>query len=146
MTFERGDKLRVQTHPEAGKTCESILCALPLAGTVYQSRWSGREVFVPVNLRNKPPRERQSIRAESGSVIYFREWEESYDYTGFEAIGLFYGPEIVREWRGDAPVNFFGQVIPPDLNRLKKIGERVWRHGGEKITFSLSKSTGKHSS
>jgi len=102
---------------------------------VYQARWSGREVFVPVELLEKPPRERQSIRAGMGGVIYFREWPDAYDHTGFEAVGLFYGPEIVREWRGDAPVNVFARIDLADWDLLIAIGERVWREGGEAVTL-----------
>ena len=136
--FERGGELRVQSDPEAKETLRCIQEALPIDTTVYQARWSGREVFLPVNLVSKPPREKQSIRAELGSVIYFREWEGAYDHTGFEAIGLFYGPEIVREWRGDAPANFFGRIVPSDLALLNEIGERVWRQGCERVTVSSS--------
>lgn len=134
FVFGRGGVLRVEVDSEAKETVTCISEALPLESSVYQARWSGREFFLPVKLRKKPPREKQSIRASLGDIIYFREWEDAYDYTGFEAIGLFYGPEIVREWRGDAPVNVFGRIVPADLVLVKEIGERVWRQGGESVT------------
>ncbi len=137
FAFQRGGTLTVTTVAEAPKTSQAIRADLPIEAKVYQARWSGREIFVPVNLRQKPPRERQSIRANIGDVIYFCEWGDAYDHTGFEAIGLFYGPEIVREWRGDAPVNVFGHVDPAQYDLLKTIGERVWREGGEGITIRV---------
>ena len=66
-----------------------------------------------MKLNEKPPRECQSIRAGIGDVIYFFEWADGYDQTGFEAIGIFYGTEIVREWRGDRA----GQRLRPDRHR-----------------------------
>ena len=85
--FERGGRLRVQLLAEAGKTGQCVTSALPMEAKVYQARWSGREVFVPVNLPAKTPREHQSIRASLGDVIYFCEWGDAYDYTGFEPSG-----------------------------------------------------------
>lgn len=137
FTFQRGGSLRVTTLTEASKTASAVSVEAPIDATVYQARWSGREIFVPLNFKQKPVRENQSIRASIGDVIYFHEWGESYNYTGFEAIGLFYGPEIVREWRGDAPVNFFGKVDPSQYDLLKAIGERVWRQGGEGISIRV---------
>jgi hypothetical protein len=133
--FERGGVLGATTSPEAPETAACLQAALPLERMVYQARWSGREVFVPVDLARKPPRERQTIRAQTGDVIYFREWPDAYEHTGFEAVGLFYGPEIVREWRGDAPVNVFARIDPAQWDLLVRIGERVWREGGEAVSL-----------
>ena len=137
FTFQRGGSLIVSTAEQSSKTCQAIRQDLPIDAKIYQARWSGKEIFVPIALKQKPPRERQNIRASLGDVIYFREWEGSYEHTGFEAIGLFYGPEIVREWRGEAPVNVFGKVDPAQFELLQAIGERVWREGGEGISIRL---------
>lgn len=138
FVFERGGALNAAVDPEAKETIECIQAALPIKATVLQARWSGREIFIPIKLPNKPPRERQSIRASLGDVIYFFEWGEQYDYTGFEAIGMFYGPEIVREWRGDAPVNVFARINPANFELIKQIGERVWRRGGEGVEIRIA--------
>lgn len=135
--FERGGTLRATVDPEASKTMESVRKGMPMQAKVYQARWSGREIFVPLSLPVKPPRERQSIRAGTGDVIYFCEWSDAYDHTGFEAIGLFYGNEIVREWRGDAPVNVFAHIDSSQWGLLREIGERVWRQGGEGIAIRV---------
>jgi hypothetical protein len=137
FVFQRGGSLIVSTLAEAPKTLDAVRQDLPIEAEVLQARWSGKEIFVPIALKHKPPRERQSIRASLGDVIYFREWEGSYEHTGFEAIGLFYGPEIVREWRGDAPVNVFGRVDPSQFELLQAIGARVWRQGGEGISIRV---------
>lgn len=137
FVFERGGTLTGTVHPEAKKTIECIRSVLPVKATVLQARWSGREIFIPIKLPVKPPRERQTIRANLGDVIYFCEWGDQYDYTGFEAIGMFYGPEIVREWRGDAPVNVFAQIDPTHFDLIKQIGERVWRQGAEGVEIRV---------
>jgi len=135
--FERGGKLTMTTLAEAPKSIECISKMVPINAKIFQARWSGREIFIPTELKKKPPRENQTIRANLGDVIYFREWKDSYDFTGFEAIGIFYGPEIVREWRGDSPVNLIGRIDPSQWDLIKSIGERVWRQGGERISIKV---------
>ena len=136
--FKRGGVLTGSIMlPQVPETAKAIKSAAPISATVYQARWSGKEIFVPISLANKPPRENQTIRAALGDVIYFQEWEGSYQRTGFEAIGLFYGNEIVREWRGDAPVNVIGRIDPAQHELIQEIGDRVWRKGGEKITIRV---------
>lgn len=136
--FARGGVLNGRVlRDKAPETARAIEATSPMAATVYQARWSGKEVFVPLDIATKPPRENQTIRAGIGDVIYFREWEGSYQRTGFEAIGLFYGNEIVREWRGDAPVNVIGRIDPSQFELLEAIGDRVWRQGGEGITMTI---------
>ena len=135
--FDRGGQIIAEFLEHAPKTVQAIRSSLPLETSVYQARWSGREILLPVSLPQKPPRENQSIRAAKGDVIYFCEWKDAYDYTGFEAIGLFYGNEIVREWRGDCPVNIIARVDPNQFGLLEELGERIWREGGEAVTASL---------
>ena len=135
--FERGGTLTMTTLAEAHKSIECISKMAPINANIFQARWSGREIFIPTKLKKKPPRENQTIRANLGDVIYFREWKDSYDFTGFEAIGIFYGPEIVREWRGDSPVNLIGRIDPSQWDLIKSIGERVWRQGGERISIKV---------
>jgi hypothetical protein len=136
--FAGGERLTAGLLGErVRKTEQAIAAALPIETSVYQARWSGREIFLPVTLPDKPPRENQSIRAATGDVIYFCGWKEAYDYTGFEAIGLFYGNEIVREWRGDCPVNVIARIDPSQFDLLAVLGERIWRKGGEAITVTV---------
>jgi hypothetical protein len=136
--FERGGILGARIlRDRVPETARAVSAAASISATVYQARWSGKEIFVPIDLAMKPPRENQTIRAGIGDVIYFREWEGAYQRTGFEAIGLFYGNEIVREWRGDAPVNVIGRIDPAQFELLEAIGDRVWRKGGEGIVIRV---------
>lgn len=82
--------------------------------------------------------ENQVNRVSAGDVIYAREWEGVYDNTGFETMGLFYAAEIVRDWRGDARVNWIARLVLEDLPALEEIGLRIWRQGGERVRVSLA--------
>ena len=78
------------------------------------------------------------VRVSAGDIIYAREWEGVYDHTGFETMGLFYAAEIVRDWRGEARVNWVARLLPEDLPALETIGLRIWRTGAERVRVSLA--------
>ena len=113
------------------KTWAAIKEVMPITRKAYNARWSGRETHTVMNLPNKPPRENQILHASLGDVIYAWEWPDNREYTGFEAIGWFYGGERVRDWRGSCPVNLIGRVDQAQWPLLEEIGMRTWKEGGE---------------
>ncbi len=132
--FARGGRVRAVLFDDlAPRTCAAILSALPYEAEVLHARWAGREVFFPLPLDPRPPREHQAGTVSAGDVIYFREWEGLYEDTGFETMGLFYAAEMVRDWRGPCRVNHVGRLAPDDLPLLEEIGLRIWRRGGERV-------------
>ena len=137
--FARGGRVRaVLLEDRAPKTCAAILSVLPHEADVFHARWAGREVFLPLPLPAKPPMENQVNRVSVGDVIYAREWEGLYDNTGFETMGLFYAAEIVRDWRGEARVNWVARLVADDLPLMETIGLRIWRTGGERVRVTAS--------
>ncbi|MFQ6110656.1 MAG: DUF3830 family protein, partial [Nitrospinota bacterium] len=67
MDFERGGTLTAELlEDKAPKTCELIWQQLPQSGRVLHARWTGREVFLRVNLRRKPRREHQNFVMSRG--------------------------------------------------------------------------------
>ena len=132
----RGGIITAQIHVDkVPKTWAMIKAVLPVTLKAYNARWSGRETHTPIKLPNKPPRENQSARASMGDVIYGWEWPETRDYTGFEAIGWFYGPEFIQDWRGPIPVNIIGRIDPSQFGLLEDVGLRTWQQGGEDCTI-----------
>ncbi len=119
------------------KTWAAIRPVLPVTLKAYNARWSGRETHCPIDLPNKPPRERQSAHASIGDVIYACEWAEARDYTGFEAIAWFYGAEAVNDWRGPCPVNIIGRIGESYWPLLEEVGLRTWKQGGEDCTIRV---------
>ena len=132
FTCQRGGVLTadilVDRVPE---TWKAISRELPVTWTMLNARWSGRELYTGCDLPNKPPRENQTTRASLGDIIYACEWSGNRDRTGFEAIGLFYGAEIVRDWRGDFAVNWIGRIDPSQWDLIQEIGNRIHKQGGE---------------
>lgn len=134
LEFARGGRVRAGLLTDkAPKTCAALWNALPHEAEVLHARWAGREVFLSLPLADKPPMENLTNRASAGEIIYFREWEGHYDQTGFETMGLFYGAEVIREWRGDVRANLIARLLPEDLPLLEEIGLRVWRQGAERV-------------
>ena len=134
LEFARGGRVRaVLLADKAPKTCAAIWSRLPHEAEVLHARWAGREIFLPIPLPDKPPMENLTNRVSAGEIIYFREWEGQYDNTGFETMGLFYGAEAIREWRGDVRANLIARLLPEDLPLLEEVGLRVWRQGAERV-------------
>ena len=72
--FERGGVLNARMlQDRAPETTRAVSAAGPISATVYQARWSGKEIFVPIDIPTKPPRENQTIWAGIGDVSYVRE-------------------------------------------------------------------------
>jgi hypothetical protein len=137
--FARGGRVRAALlEDRAPRSCAAILAVLPHEAETLHARWAGREVFLPLPLPAKPPMEHSVNRVSAGDIIYAREWEGVYDNTGFETMGLFYAAEIVRDWRGEARVNWVARLLPEDLPQLETIGLRIWRTGGERVRVSLA--------
>jgi hypothetical protein len=137
MYFERGGTLTAELlENKAPRTCELIWQQLPQSGRVLHARWTGREVFLRVNLGTKPPREHQNFVMSRGEMMYWREWEDCYEQTGAEVIAFFYGPEYLRaEWRGYGQGNVFAQIPQDQWEEMERIGLRVWQQGGEIMTL-----------
>lgn len=134
LEFARGGRVRaVLLADKAPKTCAAIWSRLPHEAEVLHARWAGREIFFPIPLPDTPPMENLTNRVSAGEIIYFREWEGQYDNTGFETMGLFYGAEVIREWRGDVRANLIARLLPEDLPLLEEVGLRVWRQGAERV-------------
>jgi hypothetical protein len=135
--FERGGLFVVDIFDKkVPKTWECIKAVLPITRKAYNARWTGRESHTPMDLPVKPPRENQQLTASLGDVIYACEWPP-IEVTGFEAIGWFYGPEQVRDWRGPCTVNYIGRIAPQYWDFLVEVGLRTWRQGGEDCTIRV---------
>lgn len=135
--FERKGDLTAELMPDiAPKTVKSVLKMLPLQVTAYHSRWSGREVYFPLKSKVKIPREKQTAQMNTGDVIYWKEWELEGPESA-EAISIYYGPEVSRDYRGYLPVNVFARIHPSQWKTIERIGLRIWQHGIEKVTVTL---------
>ncbi|MGE5541542.1 MAG: DUF3830 family protein [Bacillota bacterium] len=137
ITFERGGEVMATLlEDKAPETCNAVWEHTPIVSQALHTRWCGREVNWAVDLGRRPPSENQTISSSVGNVVYWREWEGRYPSTGAEALGLYYGAELIRDHRGHQPVNVFAQVDTSSWDALQEVGQRVWRQGAEKVTVT----------
>ncbi|MCK4410676.1 DUF3830 family protein [Candidatus Bipolaricaulota bacterium] len=133
--FERGGELIAELLPDlTPKTVEGFLEILPLKVTVYHSRWCGREFNFPVKTKRNIPREKQTSTCNTGDVVYWKEWELDPSEAA-EAIGVYYGAEVLRDHRGYLPVNPFARISQDQWKTIEEIGVRIWQQGIEKLTI-----------
>jgi hypothetical protein len=136
FTFERGGELVADLLPEAApKTIERVLEVLPHETRVYHTRWCGREINFPMESMNPVPRENQTATANTGDVIYWKEWETEENPP--EALAIYYGAEIIRDHRGFLLVNVFARISQDQWPQIEEIGIRVWQKGVEKICMEV---------
>ena len=134
--FERGGELVADLLPEAApKTIERVLEVLPHETTVYHTRWCGREINFPMKSKKPVPRENQTATANTGDVIYWKEWETEENPP--EALAIYYGAEVIRDHRGFLPVNLFARISQDQWPQIEEIGIRVWQKGIEKIHIEV---------
>lgn len=134
--FERGGELVADLLPEAApKTIERVLEVLPHETTVYHTRWCGREINFPIKSMKPVSRENQTATANTGDVIYWKEWETEENPP--EALAIYYGAEVIRDHRGFLPVNLFARISQDQWPQIEEIGIRVWQKGIEKIHIEV---------
>lgn len=137
FSFERGGELIANLLPEAApKTVERVLEVLPYETTVYHTRWCGREINFPIKSMKQVAREYQTATANTGDVIYWKEWET--DENPPEALAIYYGAEIIRDHRGFLPVNVFARISQDQWPQIEEIGIRVWQQGVEQIRIEVA--------
>ncbi len=133
--FERGGELIAELMPDvAPKSVEGFLEILPLKVTVYHSRWCGREFNFPVKTKCSIPREKQTATCNTGDIVYWKEWEMDPSEAA-EAIGVYYGAEVLRDHRGYLPVNPFARISQDQWKTIEEIGVRIWQQGIEILTI-----------
>jgi len=139
FTFERGGELIADLlFTGAPKTIKKVLTLLPYETTVYHTRWCGREVNFPIKSLEPVFRENQTATANTGDVVYWKEWETEENPP--EALAIYYGAEVIRDHRGFLPVNVFARISPNQWTLIEEIGIRVWQNGIEKISIEVVES------
>ena len=120
-------RFRLYTE-EAPITCAAFLKLLPFTRTFIHARVSGQEIWID----NAPSldiiQENASVFAEPGEVV-FGPLKPSRAKTS-NCMGIYYG-----EGKGLDCCNIFAKVFDEDFHLLKVLGEKIWKHGVQEISF-----------
>lgn len=121
--FESGELFPVKFLDDvAPNTVKAFKEALPLHGECLQARFAGEEFFFNADIDV----EKENIVQPYHGAIAFNSDPE------WKAVCIYYGSTI--EMGEDEPFNLFAEVTG-DLDKLKEVGERIWKEGKEKIAF-----------
>ena len=109
-------------------TSKAFLSILPFTRTFHHARVSGQEIWID----NAPIldiiQENASVFTLPGEVV-FGPLKPARTKTS-NCMGIYYG-----EGKGLDCCNIFAKVVAEDMDLLKALGEKIWKHGAQELTF-----------
>jgi hypothetical protein len=113
---------------EAPHTCKAFSDLLPFTKTFFHARISGQEIWID----NAPPlniiQENASVFTFPGEVVYGP--AKPLRAKTSNCMGIYYG-----EGKGLDCCNIFAKVYKEDFHLLETLGNNIWKHGTQEITF-----------
>ena len=109
-------------------TSKAFATLLPFTRTFFHARVSGQEIWIDNAPQLDIIQENASVFTEPGEVV-FGPVRPSRVKTA-NCLGIYYG-----EGKGLDCCNIFAKVLAEDLNLLKILGNNIWKHGTQEITF-----------
>jgi hypothetical protein len=116
--------------PQAAATCRSFEASLPFQQVLFHARVSGLEIWTEDGPKLNLPQENSSIFAAPGEIVLGPILPERNRIRG--CLGIFYGEGKLLDCG-----NIFGKVVEDDFEKLRKVGDTIWRKGGIMLRFEL---------
>lgn len=113
---------------DAPATCEAFASLLPFARTFMHARVSGQEIWIDDAIPLDVIQENASVFTEPGEVVYGP--QNARRTKTANCMGIYYG-----EGRGLDACNIFAKVFNEDMEKLKTIGEDIWKDGVRELRF-----------
>jgi len=115
-------------NEDAPVTVKAFDALLPFSRTFMHARVSWQEIWID----NAPPldiiQENASVFAEPGEVVYGP--LKPLRAKTSNCMGIYYG-----EGKGLDCCNIFGRVVAEDIEKLKALGESIWKQGVQELHF-----------
>ena len=127
------DNIIIRFHfymEEAPVTCNAFIDELPFTRTFVHARFSGQEIWISDAPELDIIQENASIFTDPGEVV-IGPLKPSRVKTA-KCLGIYYG-----EGKGLDSANVFAKVFDEDLHLLITLGEQVWKHGQQQLTFEV---------
>jgi hypothetical protein len=109
-------------------TCKEFLKALPFTRSFCHARVSGAEIWIDNAPEFDIIQENASVFTEPGEIVLGP--LKPLRAKTSKCLGIYYG-----EGKGLDCCNIFGKVFQEDKQLLKELGDKIWRHGMQDITF-----------
>jgi hypothetical protein len=124
ITVPGGPEIRFRYYAEeAPVTCEAFHSSLPFIRTFLHARLSGREIWIDDAPYLEIIQENASVFTEPGEAVIGPSGPARNRIAG--CFGVYYGGG-----KGLDAANIFAQVVEEDMQHLKDLGDRIWKHGG----------------
>ncbi len=114
---------------DAPVTCQAFLNSLPFTRTFYHARTSGQEIWIDDVPKLDIIQENASIFTEPGEVVFGPARPARTKTAG--CFGIYYG-----EGKGLDACNIFAKVVDADLQKLKDLGNSIWKNGSQELTIA----------
>ncbi len=121
--------IRFRCYPDAAPaTAQAFAGVLPFSRLFFHARISGREIWIDDAPLLDVAQENASVFAEPGEIVIAPVRPARNKITG--CIGIFYGEGKLLDCG-----NIFGKVWDEDRPLLEALGDAIWRHGAQELTF-----------
>lgn len=111
-------------------TSKAFAAILPFTRTFFHARVSGEEFWID----NVPPintiQENASVFTEPGEAVIGPQSPARTKTAN--CMGIYYG-----EGKGLDACNIFAKAVEADMQKLIDLGNRIWKHGEQELTFTL---------
>ena len=119
-------------YEEAPRTVEAFLTLLPFSRSFIHARVSGAEIWIDNAPRLDIIQENASVFARPGEIVLGPIHPARVRTAG--CMGIFYG-----EGKGLDSSNIFGRVREEGFQRLKELGDKIWKEGAQELRFEQEK-------
>jgi hypothetical protein len=113
---------------DAPVTSTAFSALLPFRASFIHARVSGQEIWVPDAHSLDIIQENASVFTVPGEVVLGPLRPERVSTQ--KAIGIYYG-----EGKGLDSCNIFARVADEDMELLRSLGEAIWKHGMQELSF-----------
>jgi hypothetical protein len=114
-----------ENAPITSRAFENLL---PFTRTFMHARQSGQEIWIDNAIPLEIVQENASVFVEPGEVVYGP--LKPIRAKTSNCMGIYYG-----EGKGLDCCNIFAKVFDEDFDLLKTLGESIWKHGIQELTF-----------
>lgn len=113
---------------DATATCKAFEALLPFSRKFMHARVSGQEIWIDDAAPLDVIQENASVFTEPGEVVYGP--QNARRTKTVNCMGIYYG-----EGRGLDACNIFAKVFDEDKEKLKVLGESIWKGGMKVLRF-----------
>ena len=128
-----GKSIRFKYYNEEAPVTSAVFNSmLPFTRSFLHARVSGQEIWIDNAPQLDIIQENASIFTQPGEVIYGPLKPKRTKTSN--CMGIYYG-----EGKGLDCCNIFAKVVDEDMPLLEELGNRIWKHGMEELTFEKLK-------